>query len=136
MKQLAFIALAVIIIFCRYGLLKAQKALSIEQKANFLDVNSRAWQYVLSLCVFFAGFVFISYAASLSSEFIAEGFYTFSWLILLLLVVLIEIGVRTSNYRRLKKLELPQSFLKTTAVYSTIRSLALVGFVCNLFFLR
>lgn len=136
MKQLAFIVLAIIIIYCRYGSTNAQKLLTVEQKASFLDVNSGTWQYTLPLAVFFIGFAFISYAASTSPEFIHNGFYTLSWLVLLLMTVVFQIGSRTLNYRRLKGLGLPQAFLKTTALYAAIRYFAFISFICSIFFLR
>jgi hypothetical protein len=128
MHQIAFLVFVAVIVVARINMVRARRALTVEQKAKLLDVSSRIWQYIIYIVVLFGGLFAISHFAS-NGAMAAHG-GAFYICVIVWLLVLIGVGVwfRLNNFRRLRREGFPVAYLRnmiwsSSAIYIMVIAL-------------
>lgn len=123
----------ILVVFCRFQVLKATKSLSTEDKAKLLDSSTRPGQYLLLFIIIIAVFLgvwFLNYEIKSITNF--KVFVVIMWVIL---VILIGLGIwsRIAYFHRLKKAGLPKKYIQTVTCWHIVVYLALIVFMITLY---
>lgn len=132
--QLPFIVFVVVMVICRIKMLKANKLLTVEEKAKLVDAGSRVWPYLIVSGIIFGGLAIIYGLKSYSAHFFADPVHFLSLMIVWIIAMLAAgIWMRITSYRRLKSAGLPKHYLKTVAIYSSAIQIAAVILLISVF---
>lgn len=124
--NLIFLLMFIIItIGCRSYSIRAQKKLSIEDKAKLLDYGSSRKNF-MPLIVLFVGLFAIIFIVSNVGSYVA--FITVALGVPILLISLIQY-----LYKNLKTLGLPEKYLRTMLMTNTIFYVAVISYLLSLY---
>lgn len=133
LQNLPFIIILLVIIFCRFQTTRATQALSTEDKAKVLDNSNRPARYLLFfifVVVVVLGIFYLNYEVKS-----INNYMVFVVIMGLIFIVFLGLGVwfRIAYYRRLKKLGLPKTYIRTVIFWHAVSFLAIIAFFITIY---